>query len=149
CAACAPALGRRPRPGAGARGGGRVPRGQSGAASVPRPDGPPPAGPSPPPGPGGGADLAPHSPAPAPPLGTTRDYLTAPTIPRDQPGPPPRIVGPLPQLASEIQALLHQRLRLVCLIFVVGWGLIWWHKVFRLPVTPGPSWLIIVSVRAL
>src|SRR6266446_7713807 len=58
--------------------------------------------------------------------------------------PPPRIVGPRLQLASEIQALLHQRLRLVCLLFLIGWGLIWTHKFFRLRMTPDTVWSIMV-----
>src|SRR5262249_11273157 len=70
--------------------------------------------------------------------------LTAPTTARGRPGPPPRIIGPLPQLASEIQALLHQRLRLLCLLFVIGWGLVWTHKFFRLQMTPDTVWLIMV-----
>src|SRR5262245_17978583 len=84
-------------------------------------------------------------PDPAPlPLGTTRDDLSARTIPPGPSGPPPRIVGPLPQPGSEIQALLHQRLRLLSLIFVVGWALIWSHKFFRMQMTPDTVWLIMV-----
>ena len=62
-------------------------------------------------------------PRPAPlPLRTTPDDLTVRIIPPAQPGPAPRIVGALPQLAGEVQALLHQRLRLLCLLFVIAWG---------------------------
>jgi hypothetical protein len=58
--------------------------------------------------------------------------------------PPPRIVGPLPQLASEIQTLLHQRLWLICLIFLVGWGLTWTHNLLRLRMTPDTVWFNVV-----
>src|SRR5262245_23944315 len=103
-----------------------------------------------PPGPGEAAALAPHSPTPPAALGTTRDYQSAPTIPPGQAEPPPRrLGGPLPQLASEIHALLHQRLRLLCLLFVVGWGLVWTHKFFRFQMTPDIFWLIMVPGGAL
>jgi serine/threonine-protein kinase len=88
--------------------------------------------------------VAPHSVAPPLPPGTTDDSLGAPTVLPGQPGPLPRLVGSLPQLASEILALLHQRLRLLSLIFVVGWVLIWSHKFFRLQMTPDTVWLIVV-----
>src|SRR5262249_30556870 len=117
-------------------GGGPVSRGQSGRDFLRRLE-------RRPPDPGGGAALAPHSPTPPPPLGTTKDHLSAPTIPPGQ-AEPPRVVGPRPQLASEIQALLHQRLRLVCLLILIGWALIWTHKFFRFQMTPDTVWLIMV-----
>ena len=45
-------------------------------------------------------------------------------------------IGPHPQLTDEIQALLHQRLRFLGLINLIGWGLTWTHKFFRLQQTP-------------
>src|SRR5262249_40017924 len=105
--------------------------------------------PPPAPGSGGGDGLASHSPASPPPAGTTRDYLTAPTIPRGQSDPPPRIVGPRPQLASEVQAPLHPPLKLLVLLFIVGWALIWTHKFFRLQMTPDTVWLIMVPAGIL
>jgi serine/threonine-protein kinase len=54
------------------------------------------------------------------------------------------MVGPRLQLAGEIQALLHQRLRLIILIFIIGWALIWAHKFYRLHLTPDTVWLIMV-----
>jgi len=45
---------------------------------------------------------------------------------------------------GEIQALLYQRLRLICLIFLIGWGLTWTHKFFRLQMTPDTVWFIMV-----
>src|SRR5436309_4043692 len=42
----------------------------------------------------------------------TLPYRSGGAILREE-EPPPRIVGPRPQLASEIQALLHRRLRIV------------------------------------
>jgi serine/threonine-protein kinase len=101
-----------------------------------------------PPGTGGEAVLEPDSPTLPLPLGTTSDYRGARTIPPGQ-AEPPRIAGTRPQLASEVQALLHQRLRLISLIFIVGWGLIWAHKFFRLRMTPDTVWLIMVPGGAL
>src|SRR5262249_51235508 len=89
-------------------------------------------------------------PEPGPlPLGTTRDDLGSRTIFPGQAGPPPRVVGALPQLAGEVQALLHQRLRLLCLLFVIAWGLVWAHKLFRLRMTSDTVWLIMVPGGAL
>ncbi len=90
------------------------------------------------------AALAPRPPAPPQPLGSTDDHHSARTILPGQPEPPPRIVGTRLQPASEIQALLHQRLRLLCLLFVIGWGLVWTHKFFRLQMTPDTVWFIMV-----
>src|SRR6185369_15597742 len=74
----------------------------------------------------------------------THDYFGARPIPPGQPEPPPRIVGLRPQPAGEIQALLYQRLRLLTLIFSIGWGLTWTHKFFRLQMTPDTVWCIMV-----
>ena len=97
-----------------------------------------------PPGSGAGAVLAPQSPTPPPPLGTTRDHLSAPTIPPGQAEPPPRSVGKLPQLASEIHALLHQRMRLIGLLLLIVWGVIYTHKFFRFQMTPDTVWFNLV-----
>jgi serine/threonine-protein kinase len=98
----------------------------------------------PPHDPTGGTGLVPHTPTPPPALGPTHDYLGARTIPPDQPDPPARAGGPRPQMAAEIRALLHQRLRLVGLLFLIGWGLTWTHKFFRLPMAPDTVWLVMV-----
>src|SRR5262245_42441732 len=144
CAGCQQALEQLTRNPDGCMGRGPVPRGQSGGDFLHRLERRPPAGPGPPPGPGGGAVPAPHAPTPSLPLGTTHDFLrTRPSRP-GQAEPPPRLVGPLPQLAGEIRALLHQRLRLLCLLFVIAWGLVWSHKFFRLRMTPDTVWLIMV-----
>ncbi len=103
----------------------------------------PPASPSPPPGSGGGAVLAHDSPTLSLPLGTTSDYHGAGTIPPGKAG-PPRIVGTRLQLASEIQALLHQRSRLISLLLLLAWGLVWTHKFFRFRMTPDTVWFNVV-----
>jgi serine/threonine-protein kinase len=57
---------------------------------------------------------------------------------------PTRAAGPRPEPAGEVRALLHRRLRLICLLFVLGWGLTWAHKFFRLPMTPDTVWCVMV-----
>ncbi len=144
CAGCQQALEQLARSPDARMGRGPGSRSQSDGDFLRRLERRPPAGPWPPPGPSGGAVLAPHPPTPPLPLGTTHDYLSSRTIPPGQSEPPARIVGPRPQLAGEIQALLYQRLRLICLIFLIGWGLTWTHKFFRLQMTPDTIWFIMV-----
>ena len=81
-------------------------------------------------------------------LGSDASRTTLPDLggvaARREQEPPPRFVGLRPQLTSEIQALLYKRLRLVCLLFLIGWGLVWTHKFFRLQMTPDTVWFIMV-----
>jgi eukaryotic-like serine/threonine-protein kinase len=43
-----------------------------------------------------------------------------------------------------VQPLLHRRLRLICLLFLLGWGLTWAHKFVRLPMTADTVWCVMV-----
>jgi serine/threonine-protein kinase len=47
-------------------------------------------------------------------------------------------------LTSEIQTLVHKRLRALGTITALGWGLTWTHKFFRLELRPDTIWLIMV-----
>jgi serine/threonine-protein kinase len=140
CTSCQLALEQLTRNPDGCMSRGAMPGGQSGSDFLRRLERRPPAGAWP----GGAVAVAPRPQTSPLPPGTADDLRSARTLSPRQAQPLPRLVGQLPQLTGEIQTLLHQRLRLILLIGVVGWGLIWSHKFFRLQMTPDTVWYIMV-----